>query len=169
MCAAAAELGSLYNGTHHVYSAAGLHLTVTSLEPYRDEIAQTTIDHYVDAIERHRDLLHVNVRLIGLGGSPAGVFVQGCDDGTLEPIRRQMRAAAADLHDGVAPPMAFVRDTSHISISVHRQAVPEPSVADYVQQHRRMQFGDMAGATVALARYRVSKDSMRLEVLHTVR
>jgi hypothetical protein len=167
--AAAAEVGSLYDGTHHVYDAADLHLTVTSLEPYCDEIAQTTIEHYIDAVERHRDLLHVNIRLVGLGGSTSGVFVQGFDNGTLVPIRRQMRATAAGLHDGVVPPMAFVRDTAHISISVHRQAGPESSVADYVQQHRRTQFGDMAGASVALARYRVSKDSMRLEVLHTVR
>lgn len=167
--AAAAELGSLYDGMHHVYNAADLHLTVTSLEPYRDEIAQTTIEHYVDAVERHRDLLHVHVQLVGLGGSPSGMFVQGFDDDTLAPIRRHMRQTAADLHDGVAPPMAFVRDTSHISISVHRQAVPEPSAADYIQQHRRTQFGDMAEATVALARYRASKDSMSIEVLHTVR
>ncbi|MFJ4294940.1 hypothetical protein [Curtobacterium sp. NPDC089689] len=167
--AAAAELGSLYGGTHHVYNAADLHLTVTSLEPYRDEIPRTTIEHYVDAVERVRDLLHVNVRLVGPGGSPSGVFVQGFDDDTLVPIRRQMRETAADLHDGVAPPMAFVRDTAHISISVHRQAVPETSAADHVQQHRHTRFGNMAEATVALARYRASKHSMRLEVLHTVR
>lgn len=169
MSAAAAALGRLYGGTHHVYSAADLHLTVMSLEPYRDEISQATIKHYVDAVERLRDLLHVSVRLVGLGGSSSGVFVQGFDDDTLVPIRRQMRETAADLHDGVAPPMAFVRDTSHISISVHREAVPEPSVVDYVQQHRRTRFGDMAEATVALARYRASKESMKLEVLHTVR
>lgn len=167
--AAAAELGSLYSGRHHVYGAKDLHLTVTSLEPYRDEITQATIEHYVDAVERHRDLLHVTVQLVGLGGSPSGVFVQGFDDGTLVPLRRQMRETAAALHDGTAPPMAFVRDTAHISISVHRQAVPEPSAADYVQQHRRTQFGEMAGATIALARYRASKDSMSVQVLHTVR
>jgi hypothetical protein len=167
--AAAAELGSLYSGKHHVYGATDLHLTVTSLEPYRDQIAQTTIEHYVDAVERHRDLLHGNVRLVGLGGSPSGVIVQGFDDDTLNPIRRQMRETAADLHDGVAPPMAFVRDTAHISISVHRQAVPEPSAADYVQQHRHTQFGDMAKATIALAHYRASNNSMSIEVLHAVR
>ncbi|AOX65757.1 hypothetical protein BJK06_08325 [Curtobacterium sp. BH-2-1-1] len=167
--AAAAGIGSLYAGTHHIYNAADLHLTVTSLEPYRDKVAQTTIEHYVDAVERARDLLEVNVRLVGLGGSPSGVFVQGSDDETLLPIRRQMRQAAADLHDGVAPPMAFVRDTAHISISVHREAVPEPWAAEYVQRHRRTGFGDIMEATVALARYRATEHSMSVEVLHTVR
>lgn len=169
VAAAAAELGSLYDGTHHIYNAADLHLTVTSLEPYRDKVAQTTINHYVDAVERARDLLDVNVRLVGLGGSPSGVFVQGFDDETLVPIRRQMREAAADLYDGVAPPMAFVRDTAHISISVHREAVPEPWAAEYIQRHRRSDFGDMAEATVALARYRASDHSMSVQVIHTVR
>jgi hypothetical protein len=79
---AAAEIGGLYDGTHHVYNAVDLHLTVTSLEPYRDEIEPTTIEHYVDAVELHRDLLHVDVQLVGLGGSPSGVFVQGFDDET---------------------------------------------------------------------------------------
>lgn len=166
---AAAGLGRTYEGTHHVYNAADLHLTVTSLEPYRDEVAQTTIEHYVDAVERARGLLDVQVRLVGLGGSPAGVFVQGFDDETLTPIRRQMHEAASDLHDGVAPPMAFIRDTAHISISVHREAVPEPLAAGYVERRRCTRFGDMTGATVALARYRASRDSMRVEVLHTVR
>ncbi|PZE89343.1 hypothetical protein DEJ00_11405 [Curtobacterium sp. MCLR17_039] len=127
------------------------------------------IEHYVDAVERARDLLDVNVRLVGLGGSPSGVFVQGFDNETLVPIRRQMREAAADLHDRVAPPMAFVRDTAHISISVHREAIPEPRAAEYVQRHRRSEFGDMAEATVALARYRASDHSMSVEVIHTVR
>ncbi|MBT2504218.1 hypothetical protein [Curtobacterium sp. ISL-83] len=168
VAAAAADLRSLYEGTHHIYNGADLHLTVTSLEPYRAEVAQTTIDHYVDAVERARGLLDVQVRLVGLGGSPAGLFVQGFDDDSLAPIRRQMRKTAADLHDGVAPPTAFIRDTAHISISVHREAVPEPFAAEYVQRHRHTQFGDMAEATVALVRYRSSKDSMRVEVLHTV-
>ncbi|WJY00870.1 hypothetical protein [Curtobacterium sp. 458] len=167
--AAAAELGSLYAGEHHIYDGADLHLTVTSLEPYRDHVALTTVEHYVEAVERARDLLEVNVRLNGLGGSPSGVFVQGFDDETLLPIRRQMRQAAADLHDGVAPPMAFVRDTAHISISVHRKAVPEPRAAEYVQRHRRTVFGDITEATVALARYRATGHSMALEVIHTVR
>lgn len=169
VAAAAAEIGSLYDRRHHIYNAADMHLTVTSLEPYRDKVAQTTINHYVDAVERARDLLDVNVRLVGLGGSPSGVFVQGFDDETLVPIRRQMREAAANLHHGVAPPMAFVRDTAHISISVHREAVPEPRAAEYVQRHRRSDFGDMAEATVALARYRASDHSMSVEVIHTVR
>lgn len=167
--AAATELGSLYDGTHHIYDAADLHLTVTSLERYRDKVAQTTIKHYVDAVERARHLLDVNVRLVGLGGSPSGVFVQGFDDETLAPIRRQMREAAADLHDGVAPPMAFVRDTAHISISVHREAVPEPRAAEYVQRHRRTVFGNITEATIALARYRATGHSMALEVIRTVR
>jgi len=167
--AAAAELGSLYAGTHHIYNAADLHLTATSLEPYRDNISQATIEHYVDAIERARALLDVHVRLVGLGGSPSGVFVQGFDDETLLPIRRQMRQAAANLHDGVAPPMAFVRDTAHISISVHREAVPEPRAAKYVQRHRRTWFGDITEATVALARYRATGHSMTVEDVHTVR
>jgi hypothetical protein len=169
LAAAAAEIGSIYEGTHHIYNAADLHLTVTSLEPYRDKVAQTTIEHYVDAVERARDLLDFNVRLVGLGGSPSGVFVQGFDDETLLPIRRQMRQAAADLHDGVAPPMAFVRDTAHISISVHREAVPEPRAAEYVQRYRRTGFGDITEATVALVRYRTTDRSMSVEVVHTVR
>jgi YD repeat-containing protein len=167
--AASAELGSLYHGSHHVYDAADLHLTIASLEPYRDDVAQTTIEHYVDALERARDLLKVNVRLVGLGGSPSGVFVQGFDDDSLGPIRRQMRETAADLHDGVVPQMAFIRDTAHVSISVHREAVPESLAADHVQQHRHTRFGDMAGAAPALVRYRASDDSMSVEVLHTVR
>ena len=169
LAAAAAELGSLYEGAHHVYNTADLHLTITSLEPYRDDVAQTTIEHYVDALERARDLLNVNVRLVGLGGSPSGVFVQGFDDDSLGPIRGQMRETAADLHDGVVPSMAFIRDTAHVSISVHREAVPEPLAAKYVQRHRCTRFGDMAGATLALVRYRASDDSMSVEVLHTVR
>jgi len=168
--AAATEIGGLYDGAHHIYDTADdLHLTVTSLEPYREEVAQTTIEHYVDAVERARHLLDVNVRLVGLGGSPSGVFVQGLHDETLLPIRRQMRQAAADLHDGVAPPMAFVRDTAHISVSVHREAVPEPRAAEYVQQHRRTGFGDITEATVALARYRATEHSMSVEVVHAVR
>jgi hypothetical protein len=166
---AAAGIGSLYAGTHHIYNAADLHLTVTSLEPYRDKVPQTTIEHYVEAVEHARDLLDVNVRLVGLGGSSSGVFVQGFDDETLLPIRRQMRQAAADLHDGVAPPMAIVRDTAHISISVHREAIPEPRAAEYVQRHRRTGFGDITEGTVALARYRAAERSMSIEVVHAVR
>ncbi|WFR66895.1 hypothetical protein P9139_20210 [Curtobacterium flaccumfaciens] len=65
--------------------------------------------------------------------------------------------------------MAFGRDTSHISVSVHRQAAPEPSAAGYVEQHKHTRFGGTAEATVAGADYRASKYSMTLEVLHTVR
>ncbi|UWD79172.1 hypothetical protein [Curtobacterium flaccumfaciens] len=167
--AAAAELGGLYSGPHHVYQADDLHLTVTSLEPYRDVVVQTTIDHYIDAVERHQELAHVDVQLVGLGGSPSGVFVQGVDEDTLTPIRQLMLETAADLHGGVAPLTAFVRNTAHISISVHQQAGPEPSAADYVDKHRHTHFGRMCGAALALVRYRASGGAMRLEVLHSFR
>jgi hypothetical protein len=168
IAAVSAELGRLYEGAHHIHRAADLHLTVTSLEPYRDEVDQATIEHYVDVLERSRHLLDVHVRMVGLGGSAAGTFVQGLDDDTLGPIRRRMRQAAGDLHGGVVPSMAFVRDTAHISVSVHREAVPEPVAAEYIERHRRTRFGDMAGATVALVRYWARADAMSIDVLHAL-
>lgn len=166
----AAELGSTYKSTHHLCDAADLHLTVTSLEPYRDDVDQTTLKHYVNALEQFHDLIDdVRVRLVGLGGSAAGVFVQGFDEDTLTPIRQRMRQTAADLHNGAPPPMSFVRDTAHISVSVHREATPEPAAADYLQRHRHRYFGEMTDATVALVRYRTSEKAMRVDVLHVVR
>lgn len=162
------ELDAAYRGGHHLYGVADLHMTITSLEPYRDRIAPETVQHYVDAIDRSRDLLDVRCRLLGLGGSAAGVFVQGFDDDSLLPIRVRMRQAAADLHGGTAPPMAFVRDTAHISLSVHRQAGPENAAVAVVERSRRRDFGDLQGSRVALVRYRPRVGSMGVEMLHTV-
>ncbi|WP_123681047.1 hypothetical protein [Curtobacterium sp. PhB115] len=165
---AAEELGAAYDGAHHVYGEADLHLTVTSLEPYSSGADPSTIEHYVRVVEASRDLLDVRVRLVGLGGSAAGVFVQGFDDDTLRPLRARMRAAAGDLHDGTAPPMAFVRDTAHISLSVHRQATPEPAAARLVEGLRRRDFGTMDGGRIALVCYRPRGGSMGIEVLHAM-
>ncbi|MBE7162806.1 MAG: hypothetical protein INR72_16320 [Williamsia herbipolensis] len=163
-----ARLGRAYTGPQHLHDPHDLHLTVTSLEPYRDEVDRAMIDHYVDAVEQSRDLLDLHVRVVGLGGSPAGVFAQGLDDDTLLPIRRRMRRATADLHDGVPTPMAFIRNTAHISLSVHRRAEREPAAADFVERHRRTPLGEMTGARIALVRYRARGDAIGVEVLHTV-
>ena len=66
------------------------------------------------------------------------------------------------------PPMAFVRDTAHILLSVHRQATREPAAARLVEGSRRREFGTMDGGRIALVRYRPSGGSIGIEVLHAV-
>ncbi|WP_165932465.1 hypothetical protein [Curtobacterium sp. PhB191] len=162
------ELAAAYDGTQHVYGVEDVHLTITSLEPYRDRIDRATLEHYIDVVEDSRGALDHRVRLDGLGGSAAGVFVQGFDDDTLRPIRVRMREAASALHGGAAPPMAFIRNTAHLSISVHREASREAAVVRHVDRSRHQELGEMHGARVALVRYRPCVGSMGIEVLHTV-
>ncbi|WP_281264443.1 hypothetical protein [Curtobacterium sp. 9128] len=162
-----AALDTAYRGKHHLTARADLHATVTSLEPYRETIAQHAVDHYVAAVEGSSVADDLRIRLRGLGGSTAGVFVQGFDDGTLLPLRQRMHAAAAALHHGAAPPMAFVRDTAHVSLSVHRQAIPEPAVVELVERSRNEDFGVLCAGRLALVAYRSRPGGLRLEVLHT--
>lgn len=159
-------LADAYAGEHHIYEARDLHLTIMSLEPYRDHIDTATLHHYVAAVDSARDLLDVHVELRGRGGSASGVFVQGFDHDTLRPLRSRMREAAAQLHDHVAPAMAFVRDTAHISLSVHRRACPEPAVVDLVDRMRPHEFGDLDDYHLTLVRYRPGNSGMTIEQLH---
>lgn len=162
----ALEVARASRGAHQHTARSDLHATVTSLEPYATRIERSVLDHHRAAVEASPFTSDVRIRLRGLGGSAAGVFVQGFDDGTLLPLRRHMRAAAARLHDGAAPPMAFVRDTAHVSLSVHRQARPEPAVVELVDRSRNLDLGVLAPGRLALVAYRPRDGGLRLEVLH---
>lgn len=169
LAAEADALNSTLRGRHHVYEAADMHLTITSLEPYRDHIDPQLLAHYAAAVQEQSDSLNFQVRLTGLGGSAAGVFVQGFDDDTLHPLRAAMRDAATGLHDGEAPPPCFVRDTAHLSLSVHRTQSAEPAAAAFVDARRWVPYGAITGARLALVDYRPVDGLMRLRTLETLR
>ncbi len=140
-----------------------LHMTVTSLEPYRDEVDPALVDAYRGAAE---DALRDGIPQVvfrGLGGSTAGVFAQGFADDRLLAVRQRMREVGAALHGGVPPAPAFIRATAHVSLTVHRAAVPEREVAAYVDSSRDVPLGDLGGACLALVRYREVDGGMRLE------
>lgn len=150
-------------GPQTVVAPSDLHMTVTSLEPYRDEVDPVLVEAYrVAAGEALRGGMP-QVSFRGLGGSAAGVFAQGFADDRLLAVRRRMREVGAALHGGEPPAPAFVRDTAHVSLSVHRAAAPEPKVAAYVDSSRDVPLGDLRGACLALVRYREVGGAMRLE------
>ncbi|WP_439690783.1 2'-5' RNA ligase family protein [Curtobacterium sp. SP.BCp] len=150
-------------GPQTVVAPSDLHMTVTSLEPYRDEVDPVLVDAYwVAAGEALRGGMP-QVSFRGLGGSAAGVFAQGFADDRLLAVRRRMREVGAALHGGEPPTPAFIRDTAHVSLTVHRAAAPESHVAAFVDSARDVPLGDLRGACLALVRYREVGGAMRLE------
>lgn len=150
-------------GPQTVVAPGDLHMTVTSLEPYRDDVNPELVDAYLEAAREALEDGPPQVVFRGLGGSAAGVFAQGFADDRLLAVRRRMREVGAALHGGVPPAPAFVRDTAHVSLTVHRAAVPEPAIAAFVDSVRDVVMGDLRDPGFALVRYRERDGAMRLE------
>ena len=169
LAAEAEALGDTLRGAHHVYGSADLHMTITSLEPYRDRADPQLIAQYAAFLVEQNDPMDFSVELMGLGGSAAGVFVQGFDNGALRPLRSVMRQAATDLHRGEAPAPSFIRDTAHLSLSVHRHRIAEPEEAAFVDARRSVSYGTITGEHMALVDYRPVDELMRLRILEVIR
>lgn len=167
---AARDVRRLQVGDQHVHDPAAIHLTITSLEPYRSRVPTADVEPYGEALNRVQHLLDFSVEVVGLGGSAAGVFAQGFGDAKLQTLRAAMHQTVAEVHGGQTPETVFIRDTAHVSLSVFRDAAhpPQPALVDYIDNRRTTALGILKAPTLALVRYQPVNGGMQLQRLWDV-
>lgn len=157
---------SLLPASHHfVPDSAGLHLTVSTLEPFQESISDDQIDFYADVLSQHTGLFGFQVSVRGLGGSRSGIHAQGFGDARLKELRDELYLATIQRWGLRDPAHAFVRDTAHISLTVFAEPTrPEPALAEHVNRYRNAFLGRLNAPTLALVDYVPVEQPMQLRI-----
>ena len=166
-------LTSLTSPGHTVYDPTTLHITLRSIEFFRDDISESD-----PALTTYSRLLRelapsfsgLGLQFAGLSANRVGVILQGYPvDGELQYLRQQFhhRLAEAGLHQG--PEQQSPRLNAHASLVVFGGPLGNASaLVEYVANNRRTSYGQIEVTGVDLVRYHRGERSIRIETLERI-
>lgn len=153
------ELRSILGTNHTYYGTDSWHISIRSLEPFRQKIPETdqAIAIYKRIVDSHLSFAQFNVGFQGLVTTASGLLLCGYPDFDLEKLRLsifQELSSHGLVSNSPEPAIDRLRDTCHASLVVFGSKIDRNSeYIDYVESKLAETFGSAQNLDLELVRY----------------
>jgi len=160
---------------HVFYGPEDLHVTVRSIEGYREAVSRG--DHRVSLYERvlRRALEHlgpVTVEFAGLTASRSSVLLQGWPVASLQDFRNRLYDMLSEVGAIVSGPelsRSSIRKTCHATLALIGGPLEAPErFVEFIDAHRATYYGRITFRQLELVRYHRTAAQVAVESLGTL-
>ena len=172
---AAQQLADVMGNGHVFYGPGNLHVTVRSIEGYREAVPRgdQRIALYEGVLRRALEHLGpVTVEFAGLTASRSSVLLQGWPDASLQDFRDRLYDMLSEVGAIVSGPelsRSSIRKTCHATLALTGGPLEVPErFVEFIDDHRATYYSRITFGQLELVRYHRTSAQVAVESLGTL-